>query len=106
MAGRQLMMATDRARAPDLLSAQGLAGALISKTHLRGQLYDPVGNGLKKLSRCINWMAVGEAQTGDQLPPWDRSIRVGLTAGGAENMVARFDSFQMHSVSTEGRTKR
>ena len=47
------------------------------------------------------WIAVGEAQTGDQLPPWDRSIRVGLTAGGAENASAIFDSFQMHPLSTK-----
>jgi hypothetical protein len=45
-----------------------------------------------------NWTSIGEDQPGDQLPPWDRSIRVGLTAGGAQNAVGKFYSFQMHAA--------
>ena len=41
-----------------------------------------------------DWIYVGEPQPGDHLPPWDRSIRVGLTAGGTTNAAA-FDRFQM-----------
>jgi beta-xylosidase len=41
------------------------------------------------------WTPMGDTQKGDKLPPWDRSIRVGLTVGGAENAVGRFVSFRM-----------
>lgn len=41
------------------------------------------------------WTAVGGPQSGDYLPPWDRSIRVGLTVGGARDAVGHFISFQM-----------
>jgi len=42
------------------------------------------------------WTAVGGPQGGEQLPPWDRSIRVGLTVGGARDAVGRFLSFEMN----------
>ncbi|MBI4658417.1 MAG: family 43 glycosylhydrolase [Verrucomicrobia bacterium] len=35
---------------------------------------------------------------GDFLPPWDRGVRVALTAGGAENSPARFDWFRVDPV--------
>jgi hypothetical protein len=41
------------------------------------------------------WFPVGEIQPGDRLPPWDRSIRVGLIAGGGEKVEARFDEFEL-----------
>src|ERR1051326_470895 len=41
------------------------------------------------------WTAVGGPQAGDYLPPWDRSIRVGLTVGGARDAVGHFISFEM-----------
>ncbi len=37
-----------------------------------------------------NFKSVGSEQNGDYLPPWDRGIRVALTAGGAEKASARF----------------
>ncbi len=47
------------------------------------------------------WKPVGEAVDGDYLPPWDRGIRIGLTAGGAEGADARFESFRMEPVTAE-----
>jgi beta-xylosidase len=41
------------------------------------------------------WTPVGEPQTGDHLPPWDRGIRVGLTVGGTREAVGRFLSFEL-----------
>jgi xylan 1,4-beta-xylosidase len=41
------------------------------------------------------WMSVGGPQTGDQLPPWDRATRVGITVGGTRDAVGRFLSFEM-----------
>jgi beta-xylosidase len=35
------------------------------------------------------------------LPPWDRNVRVALTAGGVENATARFDRFSITSDLTE-----
>ncbi len=36
------------------------------------------------------WQNIGEELDGAFLPPWDRGVRVALTAGGAENAAARF----------------
>ncbi len=41
------------------------------------------------------WNPVGGPQSGDYLPPWDRSIRIGLTVGGSRNAVGHFISFEM-----------
>ena len=41
------------------------------------------------------WFSIGETQPGDRLPPWDRSIRLGLIAGGGEKVEARFDDFEL-----------
>jgi beta-xylosidase len=41
------------------------------------------------------WTTVGATQGGDQLPPWDRGIRVGLTVGGTRDAVGRFLSFEL-----------
>jgi len=40
------------------------------------------------------WTNVGE-QNGDYLPPWDRSVRVALTSGGAPGASVRFDSLRI-----------
>jgi beta-xylosidase len=37
-----------------------------------------------------NWNDVGEELDGAYLPPWDRGVRVALTAGGARGAVGRF----------------
>lgn len=39
-----------------------------------------------------NWTDVGNEVNGDFLPPWDRGVRVALTAGGAPGASARFDA--------------
>lgn len=38
------------------------------------------------------WLDVGNEVNGEFLPPWDRGVRVALTAGGAPGASARFDS--------------
>jgi hypothetical protein len=43
----------------------------------------------------LTWKDRGGPQGGDQLPPWDRGIRVGLTVGGTRDAVGRFLSFEM-----------
>ncbi|MCA1635315.1 MAG: family 43 glycosylhydrolase [Acidobacteria bacterium] len=37
-----------------------------------------------------SWQEVGEEVDGGYLPPWDRGVRVALTAGGARGVAARF----------------
>jgi hypothetical protein len=37
-----------------------------------------------------NWEDVGDEVDGDYLPPWDRGVRVALTAGGASGVAGRF----------------
>jgi beta-xylosidase len=41
------------------------------------------------------WTEVGGKQNGEDLPPWDRGLRVALTAGGATGASARFDSMRI-----------
>ena len=38
-----------------------------------------------------DWTDVGTELEGDYLPPWDRAVRVALTAGGAPGASAKFD---------------
>jgi beta-xylosidase len=42
-----------------------------------------------------NWTDVGPELNGDYLPPWDRGLRVALTAGGAAGAPARFNSLRI-----------
>jgi len=39
----------------------------------------------------IHWREIGEEIDGSFLPPWDRGVRVALTAGGKPGMTARFE---------------
>ncbi|HEX6716578.1 MAG TPA: hypothetical protein VF088_05675, partial [Pyrinomonadaceae bacterium] len=39
----------------------------------------------------IHWREIGEEIDGSFLPPWDRGVRVALTAGGKPKMTARFE---------------
>jgi beta-xylosidase len=41
------------------------------------------------------WTPIGSPQPGDKFPPWDRSIRVGLTAGGVESAMGIFRDFKI-----------
>ncbi|MFL5349677.1 MAG: family 43 glycosylhydrolase [Hyalangium sp.] len=41
------------------------------------------------------WSPVGDELNGDYLPPWDRGIRVALTAGGVTGASAKFDSLRI-----------
>jgi xylan 1,4-beta-xylosidase len=41
------------------------------------------------------WTDVGGEQEGNYLPPWDRGVRVALTAGGIPGASARFDSLRI-----------
>ena len=38
-----------------------------------------------------SWTDIGQDVKGDYLPPWDRAVRVALTAGGAPRATGRFD---------------
>jgi beta-xylosidase len=41
------------------------------------------------------WTSIGDAQPGNSFPPWDRSIRAGLTVGGVENATGNFTEFRI-----------
>ena len=41
------------------------------------------------------WIDVGPELNGDYLPPWDRGVRVALTAGGTAGAAARFNSLRI-----------
>lgn len=53
-----------------------------------------------------NWMPVGDDILGKYLPPWDRSIRVALTVGGADNAEGEFDSFRIEPSTVESLSQR
>ena len=42
-----------------------------------------------------SWADVGEQLKGEYLPPWDRAVRVALTAGGASGAAATFEWFRI-----------
>ena len=42
-----------------------------------------------------NWIDVGTELDGENLPPWDRGLRVALTAGGTAGASARFGSLSI-----------
>ena len=46
-----------------------------------------------------NWRAIGDPQPGDNLPPWDRGMRVGLVVGGAPGAEATFKSFHIQAAA-------
>jgi beta-xylosidase len=54
------------------------------------------------------WKDVGEALETKNLPPWDRSVRVALTAGGAPDAEGCFDSFSLQplTAASKGQTER
>lgn len=41
------------------------------------------------------WTDLGEPVKGNYLPPWDRAVRVALTAGGGNGAAAKFEWFRM-----------
>ncbi|HZI30959.1 MAG TPA: family 43 glycosylhydrolase [Candidatus Binatia bacterium] len=41
------------------------------------------------------WASCGDVSDAKNLPPWDRSVRVALTVGGAADAVGQFDSFSL-----------
>ena len=44
-------------------------------------------------SHGVKWISLVEPSEAKELPPWDRSVRVALTAGGAPEAVGVFESF-------------
>lgn len=46
-----------------------------------------------------SWTTLGENLQGKHLPPWDRSIRVALTVGGAENASGHFTTLRIVPTS-------
>ena len=46
------------------------------------------------------WTPCGDAADAKDLPPWDRSVRVALTVGGAPNAEGFFDSFSIKPLKT------
>ena len=46
-----------------------------------------------------NWNDIGEEMNGSFLPPWDRGVRVALTAGGAGGASARFAHLRIEPVA-------
>ncbi len=48
-----------------------------------------------------NWISCGPAADAKDLPPWDRSVRVALTAGGAAGAEAVFESFSVNTNRTD-----
>jgi xylan 1,4-beta-xylosidase len=68
------------------------------KLHLRLRATDGHLFRFEASANGENWVEVGDPQRGDQFPPWDRSIRVGLTTGGAVGASANFQHFEMRSL--------
>jgi len=48
-----------------------------------------------------SWKSIGPDINGDSLPPWDRSTRVALTAGGPEGLQVRFDWLRIDQAQAD-----
>lgn len=49
----------------------------------------------------VKWISLGEPSEAKELPPWDRSVRVALTVGGAPDAEGAFDSFAIAPLENE-----
>jgi xylan 1,4-beta-xylosidase len=79
-----------------LAGPQALAGERI---HLRLAARMGYRFQLSASSDGTNWKDVGEALDTKGLPPWDRSVRVALTVGGAPDAEGSFDSFSIRPLT-------
>ena len=50
------------------------------------------------------WKDVGDELNGEYLPPWDRGVRVALTAGGVAGAAAKFEWMRIEPVRSARRT--
>jgi beta-xylosidase len=48
-----------------------------------------------------DWSPIGEDLEGKHLPPWDRSIRVALTAGGSAGAAGVFEKFELQPSASD-----
>jgi hypothetical protein len=46
------------------------------------------------------WISCGDAADAKNLPPWDRSVRVALTAGGVASAEGIFNSFSIKPLES------
>jgi xylan 1,4-beta-xylosidase len=53
-----------------------------------------------------SWRSVGQTADGGYLPPWDRNVRVALTAGGALGAEAQFDFLRIVPKGPRAASKR
>jgi beta-xylosidase len=65
------------------------------KLHLRMTAKDGQKYRFAVSAEGTTWTDVGEELSGTYLPPWDRGVRVALTAGGVAGTSARFDSLRI-----------
>ena len=86
----------DRGTQRRLAGPQALAG---EKLHLRLTARMGYRFQLSASADGQTWKDVGEAVDTKGLPPWDRSVRVALTVGGAPDAEGCFDSFSIQPLA-------
>ena len=92
----------DRGSHRRLTDPQPLAG---EKLHLRLTARMGYRFQLAASADGKTWKDVGEALDTKGLPPWDRSVRVALTVGGAPDAEGCFDSFSIQPLAPTARTQ-
>lgn len=65
------------------------------KLHLRMKVTEGHRYRFAASADGTTWTEVDAELEGDYLPPWDRAVRVALTAGGSAGASARFDSLRI-----------
>lgn len=87
----------DRGVWRQLSPAKKLSGAkvFLRVTARRGGQFE-----LSASEDAKSWQVLGNTSDAKDIPPWDRSARIALSAGGAASAEARFESFSMQNVAS------
>ena len=94
--GKLVLWRRDKGQHKELASVDSPKG---QKIHLRLTANDGHQFRFAASGDGKDWMPLGDDLQGKHLPPWDRSIRVALTVGGAENASGYFTTLRIQPTS-------
>jgi beta-xylosidase len=92
--GRVRLWRREKNEHREVASAEAPAGGTL---HLRMRARDGYRYRFAVSPDGRDWRDVGGEVDGSYLPPWDRGVRVALTAGGAPGAVGRFDFLRVEA---------
>jgi xylan 1,4-beta-xylosidase len=94
--GKLILWRRDKGQHKELATAESPKGEHL---HLRLTANDGHRFRFAASADGKDWVALGDDLQGKHLPPWDRSIRVALTVGGAEKASGHFTTLRIQPTS-------